>query len=118
MLTLPDANRPSTFAVLMALAVLSTLASLAFMTLGTKGPWSFVLPFRGTKLAAMLLVAYAIAVSTVLFQTVSANRILTPSIMGLDTLYVLIQTTLVFAIGSSGTAALPPSLLFLTRRRP
>lgn len=115
MLTLPDANRPSTFAVLIALAVLSTLASLAFMTLGTKGPWSFVLPFRGTKLAAMLLVAYAIAVSTVLFQTVSANRILTPSIMGLDTLYVLIQTTLVFAIGSSGTAALPPSLLFLTQ---
>jgi iron complex transport system permease protein len=85
------------------------------MTIGTKGSWSFVLPFRGAKLAAMVLVAYAIAVSTVLFQTVSANRILTPSIMGLDTLYVLIQTLLVFTVGSSRTAAISPSLLFATQ---
>lgn len=60
------------------------------MTLGAKGSWSFILSFRGTKLAAMILVAYSIAVSTVLFQTVTNNRILTPSIMGFDALYILI----------------------------
>ena len=37
--------------------------------------------------------------STVLFQTVTANRILTPSIMGFDALYMLIQTGLIFAVG-------------------
>ena len=42
----------------------------------------------------MLLVGYAIAVSTVLFQTITDNRILTPSIMGFDSLYRLIQTSL------------------------
>ena len=83
------------------------------MTAGAKGPWSFVLQFRGTKLAAMALVAYAIAVSTILFQTVTANRILTPSIMGLDALYALIQTSLMFLIGGSRAAALSPSALFL-----
>lgn len=112
---LRDTIRRRPIALLLALSILGVLASLAFMTVGAQGSWSFVLPFRGTKLAAMLLVAYAIAVSTVLFQTVTANRILTPSIMGLDTLYVLFQTSLVFVIGSSGTAALSPSLLFLAQ---
>ncbi|MCC7251086.1 iron chelate uptake ABC transporter family permease subunit [Hyphomicrobium sp.] len=112
---LRDTIRQWPVTLLLALTVLGALASLAFMTVGAKGPWSFVLPFRGTKLAAMVLVAYAIAVSTILFQTVTANRILTPSIMGLDTLYVLIQTSLVFVIGSSGSVALPPSVLFLAQ---
>ena len=101
--------------VILALTALSALACLAFMTVGAKGPWSFVLPFRGAKLAAMVLVAYAIALSTVLFQTASANRILTPSIMGLDTLFVLIQTSLAFTIGSGRVSALSPTWLFLAQ---
>jgi iron complex transport system permease protein len=113
MRALPNAIRRRPMGLLLVLSVLGVLASLAFMTVGAKGPWSFVLPFRGTKLAAMVIVAYAIAVSTILFQTVTANRILTPSIMGLDTLYVLIQTSLVFLLGSGSTVALPPSALFL-----
>lgn len=101
--------------LLWGLVALCTVACIAFMTVGIRGSWSFVLPFRGAKLAAMVLVAYAIAVSTILFQTVSSNRILTPSIMGLDTLYILIQTLLVFTIGNSRTAALSPSMLFVAQ---
>ena len=51
------------------LAVAALLCVAGFMTLGANGQWSFVIPFRGGKLAAMLLVAYAVAVSSVLFQT-------------------------------------------------
>ncbi|MDH4982148.1 iron chelate uptake ABC transporter family permease subunit [Hyphomicrobium sp. D-2] len=97
------------------LALLCVIACVAFMTVGANGAWSFVLPFRGGKLAAMVLVGYSIAVSTVLFQTVTGNRILTPAIMGLDTLYVLIQTALIFSIGSAATAALPPAAMFLAQ---
>lgn len=91
---------------------LAALACVLFMTLGARGNWSFVLPFRATKLAAMLLVAYSIAVSTVLFQTITNNRILTPSIMGFDALYVLIQTCLVFALGAGTVSALDPRAMF------
>ncbi|WP_183454607.1 iron chelate uptake ABC transporter family permease subunit [Microvirga lupini] len=84
-----------------------------FMTLNARGRWDFILPFRGMKVLSMVLVGYAIAVSTVLFQTVSHNRILTPSIMGFDSLYILIQTSLIFTIGSAGVAALDPRLLFV-----
>ncbi len=46
-------------------------------------------------------------IATVLFQTVAANRVLTPSIMGFDALYVLLQTALVAGLGITGFAALP-----------
>lgn len=82
------------------------------MTLGARGSWSFVLPFRGTKVLGLVLVGTAVAISTVLFQTITANRILTPAIMGFDALYALIQTGLVFGFGSAVTSALDPRLLF------
>lgn len=44
--------------------------------------------------------------STVMFQTVTGNRILTPSVLGLDALYALIQALMLIALGAAG-AALP-----------
>ncbi|KFI30509.1 enterobactin ABC transporter permease [Haematobacter massiliensis] len=107
------ANRPRL--VILLLAIVAALAVTAFMTLGARGSWDFVLKFRGLKLAGLVLVAYAVAVSTVMFQTVTANRILTPSVMGFDALYVLIQTLLVAGIGSHAAAVLNPNLLFAAK---
>lgn len=99
--------------VLIALVVLTLLSIVCFMTLGAKGSWSFVLSFRGKKLLGLILVAYAISVSTVLFQTVANNRILTPSIMGFDALYVLIKTGLVFIFGIGALVAVDPQIQFV-----
>ncbi len=96
------------------LGAIALLAAIAFMTIGAKGSWSFILSFRGTKLAAMVLVAYSIAVSTVLFQTVTNNRILTPSIMGFDALYILIQTVVVFFFGAVQVDWIGPNMRFVT----
>lgn len=49
----------------------------------------------------MSLTGIAIAYSTVVFQTITHNRILTPSVMGLDALYMLIQTFIYFFFGST-----------------
>lgn len=103
-------SRPTV--VLLVLAVLTVVSIACFMTLGAKGSWSFIIPFRGRKLLALVLVAYAIAISTVLFQTVTNNRILTPSIMGFDALYVLLKTGLVFFIGPQMLALIDPHLQF------
>ncbi len=107
------ARRLTPAGVLLLLGVLTLAAATAFMTLGVKAGWSFILPFRGQKLASLVLVAYAVAVSTVLFQTLTNNRILTPSIMGFDALYVLLQTVLVFTLGSAFVTAMDPRLLFV-----
>jgi iron complex transport system permease protein len=90
----------------------AAVAIAAFMTVGLRGDIVFAMELRVTRLLALVQVAVAIALSTVVFQTVTANRILTPSIMGMDALYVLIQTTLVMTLGGIGFAALDPSAKF------
>lgn len=82
-----------------------------FQGLGT-GNRGFILELRAVKLGGLVTVAASVAVATVLFQTVSANRVLTPSIMGFDALYVLLQTLLVAGLGVAGFAALPTGTKF------
>ncbi|MCF2905389.1 iron chelate uptake ABC transporter family permease subunit [Octadecabacter sp. CECT 8868] len=94
------------------LAVILCLCCIGYMTIGARGPLSFVIPFRGTKLAALILVGFAISTSTVLFQTVSQNRILTPSIMGFDALYVMILTGAVFFLGGMAFVGLSDQIIF------
>lgn len=104
------ARRPER--TLFVLGCATVACALLFLLFNANGQWDFVLPFRGRKLATALLVGYAIAVSTVLFQTVSGNRVLTPAILGFDNLYVFIQTCLLYFLGSSTAASLDPRLLF------
>lgn len=68
---------------------------------GLNGSFDYALPRRGIKVLAMVITGVAIAYSTVIFQTITHNRILTPSIMGLDSLYLLLQTVIIFTLGSS-----------------
>ena len=92
---------------LWAAFVLLLVCCTLFLTLNIQGDWDFVLQLRLTKLAALLLVAYAVGVSTQLFQTLTNNPILTPSILGFDSLYVFLQTLLLFALGGVGYTSLP-----------
>jgi iron complex transport system permease protein len=64
------------------------------------GSFDYALPRRATKVIAMVLTGLTIAYATVVFQTITHNRILTPSIMGLDSLYLLLQTLVIFFLGS------------------
>lgn len=84
-----------------------------FMTVDGSGNWDYVLPRRAKKIAGMLLTGSAISVSTVIFQTLTNNRILTPSFIGFDFLFVLLQTTIVFAFGSSALATMDANVKFL-----
>ncbi|WP_105372387.1 iron chelate uptake ABC transporter family permease subunit [Neorhizobium huautlense] len=97
---------------LLCLGAAAIVCIAAYMTIGLGGNIGFVLSLRATKLAALLQVSLSIALSTVIFQTVTNNRILTPSIMGLDALYLFGQMLLVFLLGGLGYSALDPQLKF------
>ena len=72
------------------------------------------LPMTPTvKPIVMMLTGSGIAVSSVIFQTVTNNRILTPSVLGLDSLYTLLQTFIVFVFGSLQMAAIGSNMNFL-----
>ena len=91
---------------LVALLAMTLVAALAFMTLGVEADWNFVLEHRGIKVLSMLVVACALGMSTVVFQTVTHNTILTPAVMGLDALYLFLQALLVLVLGSVGIVGL------------
>lgn len=93
--------------VFFGLLALATAAAL-YLGIGARGDLGFILVFRGNRLLALVTVAVAVGVSTVVFQTLSNNRILTPSIMGFDALYLLLQTSLVFGLSGLGFAQLDP----------
>jgi iron complex transport system permease protein len=95
------------------LAVLAGLLLLfigLFLTWNVKASWSFTLEYRGLKLLTLIIVGASISIATLLFQTICGNRILTPGIMGFDSMYILIQTVLIFFLGTLGFAALSPYL--------
>ena len=100
-------TRILTFALLLLLC-----SCLFFMLFNANGNWDFVIPFRGKKLLLLLTVAYTIGVSTLLFQTLTHNPILTPSILGFDSLYLLTQTLLVYFLGGIGFTLLDISFKF------
>lgn len=81
------------------LAVLCVAAALGFLLINATGNLGFVLELRSKKMLGMIVVGWATGVATVAFQTVTHNRLLTPSIMGLDSLYVFIQSLLALILG-------------------
>ncbi|MEZ8114029.1 iron chelate uptake ABC transporter family permease subunit [Vibrio splendidus] len=83
-----------------------TIASLcmAAVFVGQGLTWDnyeFFLSLRLPKLLSIVLAAVAISASSLVFQTITNNRILTPSILGFDSLYMLVQTVLLFVFGSA-----------------
>lgn len=99
--------------LILVILIVATLVSIGlFLTWDVNGHWDFALPRRATQVAAFLIVGTAIAASTVVFHTLTANRILTPSIMGFDALYILIATTVMFTLGSTTVAGIPKPLMF------
>ncbi|MFC3209552.1 iron chelate uptake ABC transporter family permease subunit [Planomicrobium okeanokoites] len=85
---------------MLILVAMALVACGVYLFHDLNGSFDYALPRRGVKVFAMVLTGIAIAYATVVFQTITHNRILTPSIMGLDSLYMLLQTLLIFFLGS------------------
>ena len=73
----------------------------------------YALSQRIPKIFAMVLGGGCIAFTTVVFQTITNNQILTPSVLGLDSLYVMIQTIIVFIFGSSSSLIINENYNFI-----
>lgn len=77
------------------------LLTILYLTIGLNSRnWEYALPRRIPRTFAILLTGTVIAFSSLIFQTITNNRILTPSILGLDSLYLFVQTATVFILGS------------------
>ncbi|HEB7587977.1 TPA: iron chelate uptake ABC transporter family permease subunit [Campylobacter coli] len=98
---------------ILILAFLTLIMALVFVFAGLKDFDEYALKNRFLQIAAIVIVAICIAISTVIFQTLCNNKILTPAIIGLDSLYMLLQSTLVFSLGSANLSVYRNDINFL-----
>lgn len=75
--------------------------------------WDYNLSKRIPKVIAIIITGGAIAFSSMIFQTVTNNRILTPSILGLDSLYMFGQTISLFIFGANNIMMTNKNINFL-----
>jgi iron complex transport system permease protein len=97
---------------LIVLALLAIIFILLYGFYDIKGGFDYAFPKRMIRIAAMVVTGCAIAFSTVIFQTITQNRILTPSVMGLDSMYEVVQTLIFFFAGSMSVWVLNKYLNF------
>lgn len=87
---------------LIVVGIIALLLIGIFLTVGLNAKnFSYALSRRIPKVYAIVLTGGAVGLSSLLFQTVTNNHILTPSILGLDSLYMLLNTAIVFVLGST-----------------
>ncbi len=91
-------------AKLVILAVLAVAALACFLLVGLNfEKASFIqysMKLRWPKIAAMLIAAFAIGAASIVFQTIISNRIVTPCLLGMNSLYTLTHVALVFIVGT------------------
>lgn len=101
---------------LIVLCTLTLLAVVAYMTveLNFSSPkfLAFSMKIRTPKLLAMLVAAFAIGGASIVFQSIINNTIVTPCLLGMNSLYTLIHTAVYFVMGSGSILATNANLAF------
>ena len=72
----------------------------------------YILSLRLPTLAVIVIAAAAIGSATMVFQTIIHNRIVTPCLLGMNTMYTLVHTAVVFVSGSGSLLAANSNLAF------
>ena len=91
------------------MAALVLLAAAAYMTVdvnfGNAKLLAYSMRIRAPKLIVMLITAFAIGGASLVFQSIINNTIVTPCLLGMNSLYTLIHTAVVFCVGSGSVLA-------------
>ena len=74
--------------------------------------FKYALSLRAPKLIVMLITAFSIGGASIVFQSVINNTIVTPCLLGMNSLYTLIHTAVVFVAGSGSIIAVNANLSF------
>ncbi len=67
--------------------------------------FQYAMKIRTPKLIVMLITAFAIGGASLVFQSIINNTIVTPCLLGMNSLYTLIHTAVVFCAGSASVLA-------------
>lgn len=101
------------------------LILLAFLVMGVCGAYllfrsypekpklfQYILSLRVPTLVVMMIAAFAIGSASIVFQSIINNRIVTPCLLGMNSMYTLVHTAVVFVVGSGSILATNSNLSF------
>ena len=74
--------------------------------------FAYAMGLRLPRLAVILIAGFAISAAAIVFQTIIRNTIVTPCLLGMNSLYLLIHTAVVFFLGSGSLFAVNPIYAF------
>ena len=101
---------------MLLMACLVLLCAVGYLlievNLGNPRLFAYAMKIRTPKPIVMLITAFAIGGASIVFQSVIHNTIVTPCLLGMNSLYTLIHTAVVFFLGSSSAIAASPNLSF------
>lgn len=75
--------------------------------------FEFNMRIRTPKMLGIVLAAFCIGTASIVFQSIINNRIVTPCLLGMNSLYILIHTVVVFIFGSSSIVATNKNIAFV-----
>ena len=101
---------------LLILAAIVLLCAAGYMLVGVNfsNPrlFAYAMKIRAPKLIVMLITAVSIGGASMVFQSIINNTIVTPCLLGMNSLYTLIHTAVVFFLGSASIVATNANLAF------
>ena len=101
------------FVILIAIAILSVVL---YMTVGVRfdNPQllKYAMRLRIPKVIVMLIVAFCIGGASMVFQSIINNTIVTPCLLGMNSLYTLIHTAVLFFFGTGSLVARNSNISF------
>lgn len=98
------------------LAVIVLIAAAAYMLVEVRfdNPklFRYAMKIRTPKLIVMLIVAFSIGAASLVFQSIINNTIVTPCLLGMNSLYTLIHTAVYFFLGATSVLVNNANLSF------
>lgn len=100
--------------IVLAILVLVCCACYMLVEVRFSNPklFRYSMKIRTPKLIVMLITAFAIGGASIVFQSIINNRIVTPCLLGMNSLYTLIHTAVVFVAGTGSILARNTNLAF------
>ncbi len=106
-------NNTNKFIVLTSMAIIAVITYMLIdLNFENSRLLSFAMKIRFPKLIVMIIVSISIGSASIIFQSVINNRIVTPCLLGMNSLYSLIHTAVVFFAGSASMIATNSNLSF------
>lgn len=107
------ANRKKLLSLFILVLLASVLYMLVEVNFANEKLFNYAMKIRTPELIVMLIAAFAIGGASIVFQSIINNTIVTPCLLGMNSLYSLIHTAVVFFVGSGSVLAVNANLSFV-----